>query len=161
MSKLDWNEPTKIYMFRRGLREEVKDLLVGKNHSQRFVDYVKECIRLDNEWNARQEEKKAKRNAFPILSLQPSHAYQRAPSPDPLAGTTPMELDGTRRQITPTEKARRRAQGLCLYCGLSGHFAASCPQKRAPRAARMIAATRDRPQEEVAAQIPKNEVPQE
>jgi hypothetical protein len=61
MSKLDWNDATKIYMFRRGLREELKDLLVGKDHSQEFVVFVKQCITLDNEWQARQQEKKARR----------------------------------------------------------------------------------------------------
>jgi hypothetical protein len=33
------------------------------------------------------------------------------------------------RKITPEERKRRREGGLCMYCGDSRHFAASCPRK--------------------------------
>jgi hypothetical protein len=33
------------------------------------------------------------------------------------------------RKITQEERKRRREGGLCLYCGDSRHFAASCPRK--------------------------------
>jgi hypothetical protein len=37
------------------------------------------------------------------------------------------ELKG--RKITPEDRMRRREGGLCMYCGDSRHFAASCPRK--------------------------------
>lgn len=45
-----------------------------------------------------------------------------------------MEIDATRisRQRGPlsqAEKDRRRREGLCLYCGNSGHVANDCPNK--------------------------------
>jgi hypothetical protein len=94
MLKLDWNESTKIYMFRKGLRDEVKDLLVGKNHSQRFVEYVQQCISLDNEWNARHEERKTKRNAFVPRTVRLPPAYYPVLTHNPLEGTVPIELNG-------------------------------------------------------------------
>ncbi len=37
----------------------------------------------------------------------------------------PMQLDSNR--LTRTERARRLATGLCLYCRASGHFIQKCP----------------------------------
>jgi hypothetical protein len=33
------------------------------------------------------------------------------------------------RKITPKERMCRREGGLCMYCGDSRHFVASCPRK--------------------------------
>jgi len=54
------------------------------------------------------------------------------PGPSTATGTTagPMDLSASRKKLTNAEKARRRAQGLCLYCGGAGHFAAACPTTR-------------------------------
>jgi len=38
-----------------------------------------------------------------------------------------MELNANRRHITLVERQRRIAQGLCMYCGGTGHFAFECP----------------------------------
>ena len=45
----------------------------------------------------------------------------------------PMDLSaGTAKtRITAAESARRRAQGLCMYCGGVGHFAADCSLAKA------------------------------
>ena len=42
-----------------------------------------------------------------------------------------MEIDSTRRRgpLTETEKQRRRANRLCLYCGRPGHIAINCPHR--------------------------------
>jgi hypothetical protein len=45
-------------------------------------------------------------------------------------GPAPMDLSAlTGRKIIPEERKRRREGGLCMYCGDSRHFAASCPRK--------------------------------
>ena len=51
-------------------------------------------------------------------------------------GTTPMELDASRRNSVPwEERQRRRDNNLCSYCGSPDHFIASCPlqQRAGPR----------------------------
>ena len=45
----------------------------------------------------------------------------------------PMDLSAgtTKIRITAAERARRRAQGLCMYCGGVGYFAADCSLAKA------------------------------
>ena len=41
-----------------------------------------------------------------------------------------MQLDAVRfRQLSAAEKERRRANNLCLYCGLSEHMVQNCPNR--------------------------------
>ncbi len=40
-----------------------------------------------------------------------------------------MDLSRNRGPLTPEEKQRRRSQGLCLYCGGTGHIASNCPNR--------------------------------
>ena len=40
-----------------------------------------------------------------------------------------MNISANRGKITAAERARRIAQGLCNYCGGTGHFAAQCPAR--------------------------------
>jgi hypothetical protein len=40
-----------------------------------------------------------------------------------------MNLSANRGHISTAERARRIAQGLCNYCGGTGHFAAQCPAR--------------------------------
>lgn len=129
MSNLDWNDSVKKYWFRQGLREEVKDILVGRDMPETFTEYVTLCIKLDNSWNARQQEKvninKSRRS---VLTPQIPKSY----SPRPLAsslGPAPMELDGNRKRLSPQERQRRIQEGLCLYCGGVGHFARNCSNR--------------------------------
>lgn len=49
--------------------------------------------------------------------------------------TDPMDLSNTRfKRLTDEQRAYRRANGLCSYCGDAGHFAASCRKKGKTRA---------------------------
>jgi hypothetical protein len=41
-----------------------------------------------------------------------------------------MDLSALKgKKITPEERKRWREEGLCMYCGDSRHFTASCPRK--------------------------------
>jgi hypothetical protein len=55
-----------------------------------------------------------------------------------------MNLSVTRSRYRPSltkeEKARRIAQGLCLYCGGVGHLAGDCPNENKKRNLQFVAA---------------------
>ena len=38
----------------------------------------------------------------------------------------PMDLSATRRTVSPEERGRRIAEGLCFHCAGTGHLARSC-----------------------------------
>jgi len=57
-------------------------------------------------------------------------------------GPAPMDLSAGRRRgpLTQEERQRRIAQGLCLYCGGSGHLAMACPNRRPARVSAAVLA---------------------
>jgi hypothetical protein len=105
----------KITHFRRGLKENLKDLLVSRDMPLDFSSYMNKYISLDNDLFARQKEKK---RIQPLVS---------APNPLTIRPTTPilppgpMELDSTQR------KAYCRANNLYTYYGQPGYFIQDCP----------------------------------
>ena len=42
-----------------------------------------------------------------------------------------LSVGTAKTRITAAERTHRRAQGLCMYCGGVGHFAANCPLAKA------------------------------
>ena len=70
-----------------------------------------------------------------------------------------MDLSAGKRQLTNEERARRLAEGLCMYCGGQGHLARTCPSM-ARRNLRLNAALVQNPDpapvEEEAPEGPKN-----
>ena len=69
------------------------------------------------------------------------HRHQHSTAKDTTSNSTtasgtdagPMDLSAgaAKTRITAAERTRRRAQGLCMYCGGIGHFAADCPLAKA------------------------------
>ena len=53
INHLDLDDHAKIMFFRNGIREKVKELLIGRDKiPTTFVDFVQLCIRLDNDIRA-------------------------------------------------------------------------------------------------------------
>lgn len=142
ISLLNWTEDSvKISLFHSGLKDSVKDLLIGKTKPTTFEAYAQLCISLDNEWFARQSEKRSHHSSpqtsssstkpktsttpqtFPKPATQFSVQLQHTSS----SGGDPMDLDALRKE----RREHRIKNNLCLYCGEPGHQARNCPKSKA------------------------------
>jgi hypothetical protein len=138
MAILGWDGHSQISWFKHGLREEVKDMLLAHDTPNTIEEFVKLCVKLDNRWRARQQEKKSA--SFHSTSKTPSSSppmpkptSQSPPTlPSTSTGTHPGPMDlsaGRRGKLTDQERAYRKANNLCMYCGNSGHYASQCPYR--------------------------------
>ncbi len=69
------------------------------------------------------EDQPGQNNFYPLL-CRPENASPSEPFPEP------MQVETTK--LTLSERQRQLSQGLCLYCGVSGHVISTCPV-RPPR----------------------------
>lgn len=139
IAQLGWTEEAvKIHYFRRGLKEETKDILVGRDLPNLTTKFVSLCIKLDNQIEARSREKQISKKRAPITSfilLPPPFLKQNqfpvsvqnfktvtSYSTPSHATEDPMDLDSASR------KAYRKANNLCTYCGAPGYWVKSCPK---------------------------------
>ena len=127
MAILNLDEKSQVMWFRNGLREQVKDLLIARGLPTNFNDFVALCIKLDNAWRSRQEEKRGPGTANPprfnsTTTGRNTTATGTAPGP--------MDLSLVNGKLSPEVRQYRMANNLCKYCGQSGHFTRECPNKK-------------------------------
>ena len=72
------------------------------------------------------------------------------PAPTPSVDSDVMDLSTSRRRgpITPAERSRRMNEGLCMYCGESGHFANACPVSKGKSRMKTFELSSGTPEEE-------------
>ena len=147
INHLDLDDHAKIMFFRNGIREKVKELLIGRDKiPTTFVDFVQLCIRLDNDIRAFEIERTYKNRTNPNHRPPFRKPFNPSPRPQPFNNQPreklstaytggpgahfdagPMELDaGFTHRVTSEEKERRKQKNLCLRCGKSGHYARNC-----------------------------------
>lgn len=121
-SDLDWGEGALLDQFKRGLRDDIKDLLLTIAVPKTMQEAVKAVVACDNRIMERKAERRG--GAFSPTARREVHS-----------GPVPMELDSlqqTRRRkgpLTPEERNRRRRLNLCLYCGEEGHLLKDCKNR--------------------------------
>ena len=129
----EWPMATLMPVFMNGLSEEIKDELASREYHD-LDALVTLATQVDNRIGQRRRERQmmqspgsAERYHIPAPMVPD---YSRivtafsAPS-DSSSSEEPMQLGRTK--ISDQEKGRRRAEGLCLFCGKSGHLWRSCP----------------------------------
>lgn len=116
---LSWGEEALVDTFRRGLRDEVKDLMITLPYPKGLMEAIEFAVRCDNRLMERKAEKRTSETWMNRFIKQND-------------GVAPMELDATRKlspgtkHLSEEEKNRRRRENLCLYCGQKGHFLSNC-----------------------------------
>lgn len=134
---------------------ELRELMLHHQIPEDYQDYVDLLQGLDSRMRANQAiNKRAIRPVFkptyspsgPSSPSPSSHSVSPASTPSSISylrtpstavtpldsasnlGSGPMDLSVARAPTTPAEKDRRRALGLCSYCGGPGHSADVCPR---------------------------------
>ena len=122
-----WDDIALRDCFRRGLREDVKDMLLSMVDPQSLAEAIKFAVRCDNRLFERRQER---RNQS-VSQVPHSSVATAVPAPPSRPeGPVPMQIDRVvRGPLSEAEKQRRRGANLCLYCGGPGHIARGCPVK--------------------------------
>ena len=152
---LKWNDEAFRDQFYLNLKEEIKDEIAPVGKPKTYLEMKTLAIRLDTRLFERRLERPTRTPparpatrpfawSTPSASSTPAPAPVPSPAPAPKLsaspsgglrvpaqtadGTVPMELDSSGMwHLTENEKARRRALGLCPYCGERGHSLSNCP----------------------------------
>lgn len=143
-----YDNATKRVFLRHGLSREMIEALQHRDEPEDFHQFVQLLQRVANKLKDTRQELGTRSNTSGSSSRPPAPRPQSTPStqaPTPSTpapaqntanpnyhGPAPMDLSSGRRALTWEEKSRRLSQGLCLYCGGSGHMASVCPNKRRP-----------------------------
>jgi len=134
---MDWNPLARRNALRMGLSEEMKDSFTYSDMAEELPAFVTVCQKRDNQIRQRRAAKAAQNKGSGI-----GFASSRPP-PDPKApeiapagmvagytGPAPMDLSAGKRRISAEERAKRFADGRCLYCGGFNHRAAECAGRK-------------------------------
>lgn len=146
-SQVNWGDRALRHRLKQALPDRIKDQLalvedpiafndwkrLVQNIDQRYWERQAE-IRRDNRSNngnnaTRGQSSTNARNATPAPTAAPTNNPARETS-----NTVPVTRHLTAQGgLTQTERERRIAQGLCLYCGGQGHKAGECSKARKAR----------------------------
>lgn len=147
---------SKIDYFRKRLKDNIKDVLATiprRTTPTNFDRYVEMCIDIDNNLHRRQLETQKKSRATPTTKNNSFNFRNNNTAPVPSSSSTlppgiPMEIDATKTKphgpLTDEEKARRKREGLCAYCGQGKHLIENCPNM-SDRAKKALAARKASP----------------
>ena len=136
-----WDDTALRSAYRRGLSDEIKDLIVRDRPSSTH-ELINLALTMDNRLIERRRERaqhprgssgvsgprsgpptSAPHGATPVPSLpQP-----RPPLTRPLGEDEPMQLG--RSRLAPEVREQRMRDRLCLYCGKAGHIIRACPTR--------------------------------
>lgn len=136
MTHLNQTDESRMTYYRRGLKDSVKDLLVGvmagDNPPKDLDSLMRVSITIDNRLHERALEKKNPRSSIPLSQrlTDPAPSTSRQ-THIPGTESVAMEIDAIRvvTKLTAEEKQRRKDNNLCLYCGGAGHRVDNCPVK--------------------------------
>ena len=133
---VNWDDQALVDHFRRGLRSNVKNLLLNFPEPTSLSQAISQEILCDNRLFEFCQEERLNWGPRHAPTVQPQVSIPPTVSSSPTLADVPvpMEIGQTRFQpLTDAQRQYRRANGLCLYCGASDHFIRLCPRSNRPQ----------------------------
>jgi hypothetical protein len=122
---LDWNDAALITMFRWGLRDDIKTLLLNLPKPTTLSEAITQTIDCDNRLFEQRQERR-----LLFGSYRADYATPTCLSSSNTSTSEPMQIDTSKvKKLSEEEKERRRKEHLCLYCGGKDHMLKNCPLK--------------------------------
>ena len=137
---VNWDDQALADHFRRGLRSNVKNLLLNFPEPTSLSQAISQAVHCDNRlFEFRQEERRIwgthslPRHAL-VVHPQVSFPPATSRSPNLANAPIPMEIDQALfHPLTDVERQYQQAIGLCMYCGALGHLLRHCPRSNHPQ----------------------------
>ena len=129
---LDLIEETKMQALKRGVSNEIRNAMAYQDtpENETLDNYIGRLKRMDE----RLRRIRGQPKAAPIAPQNPKPPAIPSTATDTHPG--PMDLSAARKPLSPEERGRRIAEGLCFYCSGSGLMARACPNRPGQRPAR-------------------------
>lgn len=122
---LEWNDAALITMFRWGLRDDIKTLLLNLPKPTTLSEAITQAIDCDNRLFEQRQERR-----LLFGSYRTDYAASSRQTPPSTSTLEPMQIDASKvKKLSEEEKERRRREHLCLYCGGKDHGWRNCPAK--------------------------------
>ncbi|KAG1967775.1 retrotransposable element [Pimephales promelas] len=118
-----WNEEAQWDMFLHGLADHVQKEIYALDLPTTLNGLIDLALRVDARLS-RVERRTTSTRTFGEMDVQRSSGRDVV---SPVNDHEPMQVG--RARLSREERERRRSQGLCLYCGGTGHYAYSCPEE--------------------------------
>ncbi|QRW18196.1 Retrotransposable element Tf2 protein [Rhizoctonia solani] len=118
IAELDWNKEAYIAQFTRGLHWKVKELLSTKDSIPNDLEAIfATSIKINNICRENKENRPKKQPAKSLATVATTSTTT----------TQQVRLSKDPNYVTPEERDRRCASGLCVKCGQKGHSIKQCP----------------------------------
>ena len=142
-SFINWNDDTLRHRYYIGLPNRLKDEVARQGYKTGTLNQVIKCATTaDSRYHARAAEKSTQPTTRPTQSSSTSYYKSSTASSNTTTTTTATDtrpnahlLDSSGK-LKAEEKQRRKAEGLCLYCGAKDHQAADCGRGKATNRAK-------------------------
>ncbi|KAG1925390.1 retrotransposable element [Pimephales promelas] len=118
-----WNEEAQWDMFLHGLADHVQKEIYALDLPTSLNGLIDLALRVDARLS-RVERRTTSTRTFGEMDVQRSSGRDVV---SPVNDHEPMQVG--RARLSWEERERRRSQGLCLYCGGTGHYAYNCPEE--------------------------------
>uniref|UniRef100_A0A8C6LVF1 Gypsy retrotransposon integrase-like protein 1 n=1 Tax=Nothobranchius furzeri TaxID=105023 RepID=A0A8C6LVF1_NOTFU len=119
-ARTTWDEDALIGVFTEALNDRIRNQLALCPEPKSLDELIKLAISVDK------RHREVRRTEVVTSPSIPGNfiGTRGRSTPDPLPTDEPMQMG--RAKLSQEEKEHRRRMGLCLYCGLSGHYVNNC-----------------------------------